>query len=137
MAQIARNITAYDGELADAKYLIHDGDKKYTEQFDSILESIGIKPIRLPPFSPNLNCYAENFVGKIKSESLDHIIFVGENSLRKAVTSYVEFYLHERNHQGLENTIPFPDAAVCSNEGEIKCKERLGGLLKYYYRKAA
>ena len=137
MTQIARNLTGYDGELADAKYLIHDGDKKYTEQFDSILESIGIKPIRLPPFSPNLNCYAENFVGKIKSESLDHIIFVGENSLRKAVTSYVEFYLHERNHQGLENTIPFPDEYVCPNEGEIKCKERLGGLLKYYYRKAA
>jgi len=57
MAQIARNITGYDGELASAKYLIHDGDKKYTEQFDSILESIGIKPIRLPPFSPNLNAY--------------------------------------------------------------------------------
>jgi len=83
------------------------------------------------------NCYAENFVGKIKSESLDHIIFVGENSLRKAVTSYVEFYLRERNHQGLENTIPFPDEFVGSSEGEIKCKERLGGLLKYYYRKAA
>ena len=68
---------------------------------DSIFESTGIKPIKLPPFSPNLNCYAENFVGKIKSESLDHIIFVG------------------------------------SSEGEIKCKERLGALLKYYYRKAA
>jgi len=136
-AQIARNLTAYDGELADAKYLIHDGDKKYNKQFDSIFESSGIKPIRLPPFSPNLNCYAENFVWKIKSESLDHIIFGGENSLRKAVAYYVDFYLHERNHQGLGNTIPFPDASLGSSEGEIKCKGRLGGLLKYYYRETA
>jgi transposase InsO family protein len=137
MAQIARNLTGCDCELSGAKHLIHDGDKKYTEQFDSIFKSAGIKPIRLPPFSPNLNCYAENFVGKIKSESLNHIIFVGEKSLRKAVTSYVEFYLHERNHQGLENIIPFPDTSLGASEGEIACKERLGGLLKYYYRKAA
>jgi len=55
----------------------------------------------------------------------------------EAVFSYTEFYLHERNHQGLENTIPFPDVSVGSFEGKIKRKERLGGLLKYYYREAA
>jgi len=102
--KIARNLTGYDGKLAGAKYFIHDCDTKYTEQFSSIMKSAGIKPIRLPPFSADLNSYSESL---------------------------------KRNHQGLENTIPFPDVSAGSSEGEIKCKERLGWLLKYYYRKAA
>ena len=137
MAQIARNVTAYDGELYDAKYLIHDRDTKYTEQFDALMKSIGIKPIRLPPRSPNLNPHAENFVAKIKSESLNHMIFIGEESLRKAVSEFTAHYHEERPHQGLDNCIPFPDSSAGSSNGEIKCKERLGGLLKYYYRETA
>lgn len=137
MAQIARNISGFDGELADAKYLIHDRDGKYTMQFDEILESAGVRPIRLPPRSPNLNAYAERFVLSIKSECLNKIIFAGEKSLRRTITSYVEHYHTERNHQGLDNCILFPTDKICTSTGEIKCKERLGGLLKYYYRKAA
>jgi transposase InsO family protein len=137
MAQIARNLTGFDGELIDAAYLIHDRDGKYTLQFNYIMKSIGIKPIRLPPRSPNLNAYAERFVLSIKSECLNHIILIGEKSLRKAVDNYVEHYHTERNHQGLDNNIPFPAEAICDAEGDIKCNERLGGLLKYYYRNSA
>ena len=137
MAQIARNFTGYDGELSGAKYLIHDRDTKYTEQFDSLMKSAGIKPIRLPPRSPNLNSFSESFVGKIKSESLNHMIFIGEESLRKTVSEFIAHYHEERAHQSLDNCIPFPDPSVGCPDGEIKCKERLGGLLKYYFRKVA
>ena len=137
MAQIARNITGFDGELVNAKYLIHDRDGKYTAQFDAIMESAGIHPIRLPPRSPNLNAYAERFVLSIKSECLNKIIFAGEKSLRRALKNYVEHYHMERNHQGLDNCIPFPADEVANGTGKIKCKERLGGLLKYYYREVA
>ena len=137
MAQAAKNLTGWDGPLEHARYVIHDRDTKYTAQFDAIMKSAGIKPIRLPPFSPNLNAYAENFVGKIKSECLNHMIFAGEKSLRHVVTEYVAYYRTQRNHQGLDNCIPFPDATVNRPNGEIKCKERLGGMLKYYYRDVA
>ncbi len=56
--QVARNVTdAFDGPLLGAKYLIHDRDTKYTRSFDHTLASAGIKPIKLPPRSPNLKGY--------------------------------------------------------------------------------
>ncbi len=45
--------------------------------------------------------------------------------------------LRERNHQGLDNQLIEPDEAVGSRQGGLRCCERLGGLLKYYYREAA
>jgi len=61
--------------------------------------------IRLPPRSPNLNAYAERFVRSIKDECLNRMIFVGQASLRRAVSEYVEHYHRERNHQGLGNRL--------------------------------
>jgi len=62
---------------------------------------------------------------------------LGEKSIRRIITSYVEHFHKERNYQGLENTIPFSMDHVGETYGKIKTKERLGGLLKYYYRDAA
>ena len=65
------------------------------------------------------------------------MIFFGEKSLRRAVANYIEHYHAERNHQGLGNEIIQPDDEVGQTEGTLKCQERLGGLLKYYSRRAA
>ena len=46
-------------------------------------------------------------------------------------------YHGERNHQGLANRILVPGDEVGRDTGEVQCRERLGGLLRYYYRKAA
>ena len=137
MAQIARNLTGWDGELVTAKYLIHDNDKKYTQQFNSIIKGSGIKLVKIPLMSPNLNSWSERWIKSIKAECLKHIIPLGEKSVRRSITSYVEHFHQERNHQGLENNIPFHAEHVGKASGEIKTKERLGGLLKYYYRDAA
>lgn len=63
---------------------------------------------------------------------------VGEASLRRTINEYLEHYHCERNHQGLDNQIPFPDLArtECDN-GKINKKSRLGGLLNFYHRQAA
>ena len=73
----------------------------------------------------------------IKSECVDRLIFFGETSLRNAVTQYLAHYHAERNHQGLENCIPEPGDEVGKVAGKIGCRERLGGLLRYYHRAAA
>ena len=65
------------------------------------------------------------------------MIFFGEQSLRKAVQEFVRHYHEERNHQGLENKIIERVDEVGRGEGEIQCRERLGGLLRYYHRQAA
>ena len=58
-------VTGWDGELHDAKYLIHDRDTKYTAQIDSIMSATGIKAIKLSAVSKNLNAYVERW-GKVR-----------------------------------------------------------------------
>lgn len=136
MKQVARNVSSFDGEMEGAKYLIHDRDGKYTSSFDGIMETAGVKPIKLPARSPNLNAYAERFVRSIKEECVERMIIFGERMLRHLIREYMAHYHSERNHQGIENVIPFPDGRI-DGAGDITKSERLGGLLKYYYRKAA
>lgn len=52
-------------------------------------------------------------------------------------TLYVTHHHAERNHQGVGNRLLKPLATVSSIEEPDHCRERLGGLLNYYYRKAA
>ena len=99
MLQIARNETdSAGGSLHSKRYLIIDGDTKYSEQFRRLIRDNGTEVIRLPPRSPNLNAYAERFVRSVKDECLDRMIFVGQGSLRRAVSEYMHHYHAERNH---------------------------------------
>jgi putative transposase len=138
MKQIARTLSNFeDGFLIGMRYLLMDRDTKFCEAFRHILQDEGIQSVRLPRRSPNLNAHIERFFGSLKSECLSRIIFFGENSLRRATISYLEHYHQERNHQGLGNKIIEPNEEVGQGHGEIECRERLGGLLRYYHRSAA
>jgi inhibitor of KinA sporulation pathway (predicted exonuclease) len=79
-AQIARSLTdPFDGFLRTARYLIHDRGSAFTKEFASILKSTGVKTVKLPPRSPNLNA--------------------------RVLEEFVLHYHGERNHQGLDNAI--------------------------------
>jgi len=136
--QIARNITMADmGFLKPGDYLIHDRDKKYCNAFVGIVEDADANDVPLPPRSPNLNAHAERWIGSIKSEVLSNLILFGERSLRRSVAEFVSHYHEERNHQGKDNVLLFPSAKAQSNSGKIRCDERIGGLPKFYHRRAA
>ena len=96
-----------------------------------------MKTVKLPARSPNLNAYAERFVRSIKSECLAQIIPLGERHLRAAVKAYTEHYHVERNHQGLENELIEDRRGAADINGDVERLERLGGILNYYYRRAA
>ena len=51
----------------------------------------------------------------------------------------VTHYHGERNHQGKNNVLLFPCARAqeARVDASVACRERLGGLLKYYHREAA
>jgi hypothetical protein len=72
-----------------------------------------------------------------KEECLGRIIFFGERALHSAATCYLEHYHAERNHQGIGNLLIAAGEEAGRETGEIVCRERLGGLLRYYYREAA
>ena len=96
-----------------------------------------MKSVKLPPRSPNLNAHAERFVRSIKESCLDKVILFGEHSLRKAIREFTVHYHQERNHQGLENRIISPVPEQVATAGAVEKRERLGGVLNYYYRAAA
>ncbi len=87
--------------------------------------------------SPNLNAYIERYMRSMKDECLNKMIFFGEKSLRRALSEFEEHYHTERNHQGLGNNIINPEVSVGQADGDIQCRERVGGMLRYYYRDAA
>ena len=135
MIQVARNLTnAEDGFLQGKRYLLMDRDGKFSPAFREILQSAGVEAVLLPPRSPNLNAQLERFNRSLKEECLRKMIFFGEAMLRKAVQAYLGHYHAERNHQGLDNRLIEPGPEVGQPTGEVQCRERLGGLLRYYYR---
>ena len=135
MLQVARNLTdCHDGFLRESRYLIQDRDPLFTARFRELLEDSGVKSVRLPSRSPNLNAYAERFVRSIKDECLSQIVPLGEAHLRKAVLEYADHYHGERNHQGLDNELIERRMRIAT--GPVERQERLGGLLNYYRRAA-
>ena len=138
MKQIARNLTdALDGFLLGKRYLLMDRDAKFCPAFQDMLKSEGVQPVLLPPKSPNLNAHLERFFRSLKQECLEKMIFFGERSLRNAVGQFLAHYHRQRNHQGLGNRLIETDERLGCTTGEVRCHERLGGMLRYYYRDAA
>jgi putative transposase len=134
--QIAKLLTdPVDGFLRCARFLIIDRDSKFTAAFRRILRDAGVRLLLSPASAPNCNAYAERFVRSIRDECLDRMIFFGTASLDRALREYEGHYLEERNHQGIGNELI--DPVLGDAQGVVACRERLGGLLNYYYRRAA
>ena len=115
---------------------ICDRDRKWSAAVEGFLASAGVKVIRTPFLAPNCNAHAERFVRSIKEECLNRVIPLGERHLRRTLAEFMAHYHGERNHQGLGNDLierpPRPHAG-----GPVHRRQRLGGLLSYYYRAAA
>jgi transposase InsO family protein len=136
MAQAARRLTdAVDGFLAGHRVLICDRDGKWTDAFRGLLEGAGVRIALTPVQAPNANAYAERFVRSIREECLDHLILFGERRLVHVLKEFVVHYHEERNHQGLDNALITP-APRTVGSARVRCRERLGGLLRYYYQAA-
>ena len=87
---------------------------------------------------PRLNAFAERWIQSVKTEVLSQMILFGERALRHVLFEYVAHYHAERPHQGKDNVILFPSARTKGHsDTPIACRQRLGGLLKYYQRQAA
>jgi len=136
--QIVRHLTdVVDGFLIGKTYVIMDRDPVFTTRVREMLRHSGAKPVRLPRRSLNLNAFIERFIRSIKEECLDRVIPLGEAHLRELIREYMVHYNHaERPHQGLDGRLIQPADGHGAN-GPLVRRERLGGLLKHYYREAA
>lgn len=114
-----------------------DRDPLFTADFRAFLKDAGVLPKRLPTRSPNLNAYAERFVRSVRRECLDHFVVLGERHLRNVVREYLVHYNRERPHQGIDNVLLRSPPRPANDNGPIRRRQRLGGLLNFYHREAA
>ena len=108
-------------------------NSKFTEGFDEHFRREDGGPVLTPIAAPIANCYAESWIGHLKRECLNYFFCFSLRQLDHIVQTYAEYYNEFRPHQGLDNEIIEPPP---QGTGEIVCRERLGGLLKYYGRAA-
>ena len=136
VVQTARTLThADEGYLRGTRVLICDRDTTWSLLFRQTLAAAGVRAVQTPYRAPNCNAYAERFVRSIKEECLDRCVFLGETHLRRTLAAFTAHDHEERNHQGLHDHLITP-APTGPPDGLIRCRQRLGGLLRYYYRAA-
>jgi hypothetical protein len=130
--------------LPPSRILI-DYESKFPRSFDAVFAAEGAKVQRVGPRAPNLNSVVERFIQSLKVECLDQFVVCGERHLRHLLKQYLEHYNTERPHQAKGN-VPLAEADREESSvvrlptvptGEVRCRERLGGLLRHYHRDAA
>jgi len=133
-------------EKLDCKIVMRDLDGKFSKRFDKVFKDRTIQVKKVGPRAPNLNAFVERWVQSVKHEALNQFIVFGQEHFDHIVREYVRYYHDCRPHQGIGNVLlPKPGEDPPDDErvslplslSEIKCEQRLGGLLRHYYRDAA
>jgi putative transposase len=118
------------------RFLIRDNDKKFTTAFDTVFRSEGMDVIPTPIRAPNANAFMERWIRSVREECLDKLLIINAAHLRRVMREYVEFFNAARPHQGLAQQIPVPKTS-CQGNGQVRCRNVLGGIIHDYYRDAA
>ena len=128
-------------DLADAglrpTVLLRDRDATYPPAFDAVFASEGLRVVRTPARAPRANAVAERWVGTARRECLDRLIILGERHLRQVLREFVEHYNAARPHRALDLRPPLARERPVLATGAIVRRDRLGGLIHEYSRRAA
>src|SRR5216683_1077468 len=84
---IARQITEAFPWDQVPRYLLRDRDRSYGAIVRRRLRAMGIRDHPTAPRSPWQNGHVERLIGSIRRECLDHIVVMGEASLRRTINS--------------------------------------------------
>jgi putative transposase len=118
------------------RFLIHDNDTSFTQAFDTVFRSEGIKVIHTPYRAPNANAHAERWIRSVREECLDKLLIINQAHPRRVMREFVTYHNTARPHQSIEQQIPMPDPEPIGM-GSVRCRNVLGGIIHDYYREAA
>ena len=136
MLQIARHLTdATDGVVDGPRFLICDRDRKWSAAVRHLLETSGVRVIQTPFRAPNCNAHAERFVRSIKEECLNRVIPLGERHFRRTARG-VRGPLSSRTQPSRPRQCLDRRCRRPHHSGSVRRRQRIGGLLSYYYRAA-
>ncbi len=138
MAQQGRNVRMWlEDEVLDARFLMHDGDAKFSTHFKESWKP-EVCCLRTPPRAPMANACAESFIGRLKHECLNHFVCFSPQQLDRIVSMWVAHYHTQRPHQGraIGNNVLDVNFRPQA-DGVVRCKRQLGGIITHYYREAA
>ncbi|MBB3206220.1 putative transposase [Rhodopirellula rubra] len=138
----ARNFSMWmEDEGLECTYMMRDRDKKYTDSFDGVFTSTDCKIKKTPIRSPNLQAHVERVIQTIKHEVLNAFCIVSNAHLDHVLKETSIWYNTERCHSARDHLPPVRDgdpvATVKFRKEHVVCKDRLGGHLKSYFRRAA
>ncbi len=135
VAQQARNLLMDLGDrVGPFRFLIHDRDTKFTDGFDAVFGSEGVRILRTPVRAPRANAFAERRVGTVRRELLDRMLIVGRRHLETVLTGYVAHYNQHRPHRSLGQMPPLGAVAspAPATGARVVRLDRLGGLIHEY-----
>jgi putative transposase len=128
VAQQLREATPFDQR---PRYLIRDRDSRYGPTFARVAAMSGIEELRTAYRAPKQNAMCERFLGSVRRECLDHLLVLGEAHVRRVLREYVQYFNHDRPHQGLAQRIPVGPGEAAGHAikiGSVRAIPILGGL---------
>jgi putative transposase len=137
--QVSKLKSAAGSRATECRVLTRDRDTKFGRAFDDALRAQNVTPVRLPHCAPNLNAHVERFIQTVQMECLDRFIVMGTSHLDHLTAEFIEHYNRERPHSSIDNRPPVgrPPPLRLAGRGTVRCRTRLGGVLRHYYRTAA
>jgi Integrase core domain len=105
--------------------------------FDEVFAGNGTRVIQTPARSPRANSFAEQFVGTLRRECLDHLLILGKQHLRAILAEYSQHYNGHRPHQTRSQRPPQREPGqVVDITARIERTRAVGGLISEYRRAA-
>jgi len=135
VTQQARNLLMDLGDrVAQFTFLIRDRDSKFTDTFDAVFASDGVRILRTPVRAPRANAIAERWIGTVRRELLDRMLIINRRHLEAALAEYVAHFNHHRPHRALHQAAPLKPlpAPVSQPDLYLRRRDRLGGLIHEY-----
>jgi putative transposase len=134
---LSRQVTeAFPWDTAP-RYLLRDRDASYGLEFCKRVDAMGITEVVTAPHSPWQNAYVERVIGSIRRECLDHIVIFNERHLRRALSTYIDYYHQTRTHLSLDKDCPESRPVMPPGIGRVAAIPQVNGLHHRYERLAA